>query len=207
VATIIISSADALPGGEASIEVVLQSDTLIDGTANEIEFRPEAAIAANSTGRPLCVVNPDINKDSSSFAFTPLDCTVGVDCTGIKAVIFSLGPVDPIPSGSVLYACTVAVAAAATPGDYPLTCANAQAVDPNGTPVATACIDGLVTVVAFASPTPTATPVPPPTPTRTRNVTPHVEDDGCQLVAPVHGSAAWLLVVPALLLRRWRRRR
>jgi hypothetical protein len=211
-ATILVGSASGLPGGEVSIQVVLQTNTLIRETVNDIEFRPEAAVAANSMARPLCAINPDINK-SGSFAFRPPDCVVGVDCNSIRALLIGISPANPIPSGSVLYACTVAIAASAAPGDYPLTCTNAQASNPDGASVRTSCIDGVVSVVGFVSPTPTSTPPPPTgtasppnTPTRTQ-ATPRSSpnDDGCQVAAQATSGSAWLLTLPLLWLARRRR--
>lgn len=181
---------------------------------NDILFEPQVGVAASQDGEPLCARNPDLDQDVS-FAFLPQGCTPGVDCTGIRAIVGDTGPVSPIPTGSVLYACTIAVAGSTSPGDYPLTCADAGATNGDGGAVETTCDDGVITVIGTI-PTPTGTPLPPTatatppprTPTRTHfPPPPPVEDDGCQIASPATaGGPTWLLALPALLLVCRRRR-
>ena len=78
-----------------------------------------------------CVVNGDLNKGGTAFAFQPSGCE-GDACTGVRALVLSLSNVDPIPSDSVLYTCRVQIASDAAGGDDPLTCSNAGASDPGG---------------------------------------------------------------------------
>jgi len=103
-----------------------------------------------STPRPACTPNPAINKNATAFTFLPPGCVpppfpTPSSCTSIDAEV-SLDNTQPIPSGSVLYTCTVVIADNAAAGTYPLMCTNAEAADPEGTPVPAACEDGSVTV-------------------------------------------------------------
>jgi hypothetical protein len=87
---------------------------------NDIDFGKAVPIAATDTGTPACRVNAKINKPDSTFAFRPGGCTPGVDCTGIRAVVFAAGNADPIADGSELYACVVHAQATAVIGtSYP----------------------------------------------------------------------------------------
>jgi hypothetical protein len=63
-------------------------------------------------------VNDAIEKGGTSFAFQPSGCTAGTDCTGVRALVLALDNVDPIPTGSVLYTCQVAIAGDAADGDF-----------------------------------------------------------------------------------------
>jgi hypothetical protein len=94
---------------------------------------------------PSCSVNPAIGKEgfftflphlcsndatktcTADFDCTPGTCTgacTGTQCTGIRAIILSVDDLNPIPDGSTLYSCEVAIASAAAAGDYPLTVSN-----------------------------------------------------------------------------------
>jgi len=234
VATIVIGSAAGAQGDFVPVDVSLQTGVEVAGTQNDINFMPQAAIAAGSNGKPMCSVNPDIDKGGTSFAFQPPGCTVGTSCTAVRALVLALDNVNPIPNGAVLYTCTIAIAEDAADGSYPLTCSNAGASDPDGGALATNCVDGAVdvgvqpTATNTATPsntpvsvTPTATPGTPPPPTST--VTPpggtntpvrtptrgirFSDDDNCQIVAPAASRPAWILLVPAALLLGLRRRR
>jgi hypothetical protein len=233
-ATIIIEDVVGARGDFVPFEVSLQTGVEVAQVENDIAFEPEAAVAADDEGEPLCEVNPEINKGATSFAFLPSGCTVGSTCTGIRALVLSRDTVDPIPNGATLYTCTIAISEDAADGAYPLTCSNASAENPEGVDVPTNCVNGSVDVgvqpTATITPTPTGsrapsptntpgsptvtgtiTPTPPPPPTSTATGAPTrrpSDDDGCQIAAAPHGNAAWLLIVPAALLlarrRRWR---
>jgi hypothetical protein len=173
-------------------------------------------------GNPQCAVNPAIAKGATSFSFEPQPCTPGTTCTGIRALVFAETNLDPIPTGSVLYTCTVALAGDAS-GSYPLTCSRPRSGDPDANPLGTACTDGLITVVtATASAAPTLTPTIPgeATPTGTpeatntsarsptsRSPVRSADDDSCQIVAGPKNRSGWILLVPAALLLAMRRRR
>ncbi|MGH7787392.1 MAG: hypothetical protein ACRERC_11030 [Candidatus Binatia bacterium] len=216
-AEIVISSATAGQGGNATVSATLNTGVEVAGTENIISFTPEAAIRATEQGRPMCARNEAIDKGGTAFSFQPSGCSVGSTCTAVKALVLSLENVAPIPDGSVLYTCDIAVATDAEPGDYPLTCSGALSSDPEGGEVATSCVDGTITVTGGEVPTETPTPTVSPdvTPTNTagqatptRSVVPPVTncDDGCQIVAPASSQAGWLLLLPAAMLI-WVRRR
>jgi len=145
VASIIVGDTTGEAGGVTSFDVSLETDVEVAGTQNDIAFDADAPIAAKGDGTPDCAVNPAIDKDGTSFAFRPAGCTVGTDCTGIRAIVLSLENLDPIADGAVLYTCQVALAADAT-GTYPLTCSNPGAGDPDGEKLGADCTDGTVTV-------------------------------------------------------------
>ena len=204
------------PGGSVSISVTLQSEgSAVAGTQNDIAFAPEAAIRASSAGKPLCSVNPAIDKSATAFSFQPPRCTVGTDCTAIRALVLSLSNVDAIPDGSNLYNCDIAIAAdTERDQEYPLTCSGAGSSDPAGVALQTACTDGTVTV-SGGTPTPAPTNTPTNTPintvavataTRTAGTGGGDVDDGCAITAPAQSQAGWLLVFPAAMLL-WLRRR
>jgi len=233
-ATIVIGMAVGAQGDFVPFDVTLQTGVEVGGTQNDITFPPEAPIAADEHGQPMCAVNPDINKNGTSFAFQPPGCTVGTSCTAVRALVLALSNVDPIANGAVLYTCTVAIGAEVADGTFPLTCSNAGASDPDGGALVTNCVNGSVvvgvqptatsTVTASntpGSPTPTSTPPPPTftvtpltppgtnTPVRTpTRVNLHFRDsDSCQIVAAAASQPAWILLVPAALLLNLRRRR
>jgi MYXO-CTERM domain-containing protein len=222
---ITIDQAQGEAGQTIPVNVSLTTDASIAGTQNDIAFAAPLAIVAKANGKPDCAVNEAIDKGGTSFAFQPSGCTAGTDCTGIRALVLALDNVNPIPSGSVLYTCQVAIAEGAT-GEQTLTCSNAGASDPDGNAVPASCTNGTV-IIGGPTPTPTDTP-PVATPTDTPAATAtntaaatatHTrrptntpgggggnDDDGCAVVAPVEGSAAWMLLLPAAALL-WLRRR
>jgi hypothetical protein len=215
--TIVIGDAAGEKGGNASVGVSLEpkAGVQVAGTQNDIAFVPDAAIRASSAGKPLCSVNPAIDKSATAFSYQPPQCTVGTTCTAIRALVLSLSNVDPIPAGSNLYNCDIAIGENAA-GVYPLTCSGAGSSDPAGVALQTACTDGAIAVVG-ATNTPTVTPTNTPTitaavpPTTTRTTPPTAGpggdvDDGCAITAPAQSQAGWLLVFPAAMLL-WLRRR
>lgn len=125
--------------------VRLDTDREVSQTVNDITYDPRAPIASKINLRPRCEVNPSIDKDGSTFAYRPPGCAPGT-CTGVRALVYSLSTLDPIPSGSELYECSIAVDT--PPGTYPLTCSDPGAKNPNGEAVEVACVDGEVTVEA-----------------------------------------------------------
>ena len=203
-AVIIIESvAGAEPGSLVRVGVSLLGREDIAGTQNDITFAAEAAIIADEGGRARCVLNPRIDL-FGTFTFWPPGCTVEatsaatgvgvVTCTGIRVFLFSPS-LDTIPSGSVLYTCTVATAPDAA-GVFPLTCSGQGASDPAGNAIQTDCIDGEVEVGASIL-TPAFTPVPPtPTPGTSGS---------CQVGTPANIQMVWLLLFPVAILV-WLRR-
>ena len=178
-ATITIGSGRGEAGTTTSIDIGLSVGTgaLVAGTQNDINFPAQVQIAAKANGKPNCTVNPDIDKTGTAFTYLPNGCTPGTDCTGVKALVLALDNVAPIPDGSVLYTCQVAIAADAADGDYTLSCSNAGASDPDGGALMADCTSGTVSVGVPPTNTPvpatntpvapTNTPVPPTTPTNT----------------------------------------
>lgn len=229
-ATVVLGSASGDAGDTVSIDVSLNTGTDVAGTQNDITVAAPLAIAARTQGTrqvPDCTANGDIDKGGTSFAFQPPNCTPGENCTGVRALVLSLSNVDPIPDGSVLYSCNIAIAGDADNGDYPLTCSNPGASDPAGGALNTACTNGTITVGGEVPPTstPTETPSGEVTPTNTPEATatntavatatwtirPPItptgnDDDGCAVVAPAEANSGWLLLLPAAALL-WLRRR
>jgi hypothetical protein len=145
---VVITIDDATGDAGATIPVTVSLNTEgvdVAGTQNDIGFGDGIAVAAKSNGRPDCAVNPDIEKGGTSFAFQPSGCTAGTDCTGVRALVLALDNVDPIPDGSVLYTCQVAIAGDAS-GEIELTNSNTGASDPTGNALTTTGVSGNVTV-------------------------------------------------------------
>jgi hypothetical protein len=232
-ATITIGSIAGPAGSVQPLSVTLNSDIDVVGTQNDITFPTGIGVIAGSNGLPLCSVNPEIDHAGTSFAFQPSGCTVGTTCTGIHTLILALDSGSPIPDGAVLYTCSVSIGETVENGTYDLLCSNSGASDPDGGALVTDCVDGeaivgvVPTETATATETPTVLPTPTPsatpssgtptTPTATATGTPTAtrtrkpkpdEDDGCAVVAPRDGNAAFALLLPvaALVLLRRRRR-
>ena len=177
-----VGSAVAVPGETVTVAVSLRAAVeQVAGTLNDIDLPREAQILPDPNGNPMCTVNPDINKEATTFAFQPHGCELsahagtGIEsCAGVRALLLSLNNVDPLPDGSVLYRCALQTAASAIPGDvFPLICPNALASNPEGSSVLeVGCTDGQITVVTPApTDTPTVMRTPTPTTTPTRNPT------------------------------------
>ena len=90
-------------------------------------------------------MNPEIEKDATSFAFLPSGCTPGEDCDAVRAIVLSISDLNPIADGARLFTCNVAISATAT-GDYELTCSNAGAGNTEGDKVGADCTSGTITV-------------------------------------------------------------
>ena len=150
-AAIDIGDVRAVSGQRASVTVSLRGLSTaapeVAGTQNEIFFDPTTPIAATEDGKPDCSVDPDIDKEGTSFLFLPPECTVGVDCAAVRAFVLAFDNNTPIADGAVLYRCAVDVATDATVGTYPLRNENAVAGDPRGNPVALRARSGQVEVI------------------------------------------------------------
>jgi hypothetical protein len=148
-AAILIGSASASPGDDVFVDVLLLTGGLeIAATENQLALGAEVAVAARASGNPDCTVNPEINRNGTSFVFLPSGCAPGLTCTSVRALVLSLSNLDPIPDGSVLYTCRVSIDGLASPASYPLPCSDAGASDPDGNAIAVQCIDGAVEVTA-----------------------------------------------------------
>jgi MYXO-CTERM domain-containing protein len=226
-ATVVLGSVTGGAGDFESLDVTLQTGVQVASTQNEITFPPQASVAAGSDGKPICAVNSAIGKNGT-FEFQPAGCTVASTCTGVLATISDTGDMSPIPGGSRLYTCQIAISATAANGTYPLPCANPSAQNPEGGSLVAACVDG--SVIVGVQPTPTDTPTNTPTPTGQTGGTPTVtptpnatntsvvpptptrrlhfaDSDSCQIIAAAEGRPAWVLLLPAALLLAARRRR
>ena len=147
---IVVGETEGAPGDFVSFDVTLDTGGLgVAGTQNDIAFDPSTPIAAAGNGNPQCRVNPNIDKSATTFRFQPPGCEdtgIGL-CTGIRALVLSLSNVDPIPDGSVMYGCSVAIATDAPAEIFPLVNDNVVSSDPEGIPLPTLGEDGAVTVV------------------------------------------------------------
>jgi hypothetical protein len=90
---------------------------------NDISFDPTT---------PIMSCSFVVNKPDSAFSFFPPDCTPGLDCTSVRAVVVSTNDTNPIPDGSVLYTCDVRIYAHAEPGDHPMPVSRVSASDAAG---------------------------------------------------------------------------
>ena len=144
-----VGSATGHPGERVIIAVTLHTaGEDVVATENRILLDARAPIATRSN-RPDCTVNPEIDKDSATFAFFPPGCVSTASCELARAIVISFGNSDPIPPGSVLYTCAVDIAPTATPGEVvPLVCTEPVASGPRGEFLVPACIDGEIRVAA-----------------------------------------------------------
>lgn len=129
-------------GAQVSIAATFHANgNVVAGTQNDIAFDPLAPIVS-------CAKEPG-GKDVF-VGFQPPGCTPGEDCTAVRLLVLSLSDLDPIPDGSVLYRCTVAISHTAPDGTYPLTSSAEDASTPDGEAIATVGEDGAVVVAGGA---------------------------------------------------------
>ena len=146
-AVIDIGSATGAPNGRVGFDVTLVTGgDVVVATQVDMTFDPSAAVDVTAEGRPDCAVNPEINKDATSFNFLPSGCTPGVTCDGVRALVLSLDNLDPIPDGATLFTCVAAIASTATIGSHPLVCSAAEASSGSGALIPIACNSGSVVV-------------------------------------------------------------
>lgn len=113
-----------------SVQLRTQGETVV-AAQNDLAFdRRNAPVAPLANGMPDCTGDPATGKDIALFGFQPIACGTNVPCTAVRAVILSLDNIEPIPNGSTLYTCRVAIAESAAPGTYPLTVSGVVLVDP-----------------------------------------------------------------------------
>ena len=174
---IVAGDVSGSPGASVQLSVSLRARARIQGVQNDITFVSGVFGIDASDGKPDCSVNPDIQKDGTTFEFLPPGCASGSTCTGIRATVLSFANLYPIADASVLYTCVISIRANANVGDYPLVISNPLASDPNGEFVSIAAQDGTVHVSLAGAPTatptvtPTVTPTSPPTNTPTATPT------------------------------------
>jgi len=152
-AVVTLSTLPASPG----IITVVTSSLAANGNEvvayqQDISFSPQTPLLA-------CTVGPLSNKEASAFAPQPPGCTIGVDCTSMRALILSFVNLDPIPDGPV-FGCSIDVSISAPAGVYPLLSSNTLASDSLGNALPLDGIDGAVIVSVPPTPTPTAAPAP-----------------------------------------------
>jgi hypothetical protein len=198
-----------LPGEMVTVNVSLHSGgAAVAAVQNDLDFGNSAAFGPVATVTQ-CGVNPNIGKNLSGFK---------ISGTQVRAVIVGTN-VDPIPDGSVLYTCTIAIASGAAPGTYAATVSNVVAADPTGQQLPAS--GGSSPLVVLESGPQTFTPTPATTPPSSGppnvftgggpGVNPVAAGSGgggggCNVAPPARGNAAMLLLlVPALLVRGRRR--
>ncbi len=150
VAQLTISDAAGAPGATVSVEVgfadLAGGAVPVVGVQHDLAFPAAAVIPADDDDAPACTVNPAIGKDGTVFTFLPDGCTPGSDCTGVRAFVLALANTDPLADGVPLYACTLRIADAATPGTYPLIASMLRGSGPLGEARVLTAIDGTLTV-------------------------------------------------------------
>ena len=70
----------------------------------------------------------------------------------MKAIVISFFDLAPIPNGSTMYSCDLAILSNATPGSYLIDCFAPGAATPDGGALPTQCVDGHVTVLSPGPP-------------------------------------------------------
>lgn len=164
-AELVVGDAAGRPGDVVTFDVRLNAQgDAVAGTQNDISFGVATPIARKPNGKADCrVVDFDQayypngcyeppgsggKGPAVSFAFRPVGCGTSDDCDSVRALILSTDSVGAIADGSVLYTCTVAVAADAAPGRYPLMCRDPLLSNPCGQAVRDpACRSGVITVL------------------------------------------------------------
>jgi hypothetical protein len=138
---------------------VLGSAVEVGGTQNDLELDGLLDVVKKGDGRPDCTVSAATRK--GAFA-AEIACAPGVMCRPrLRVFVLSLANVDPIPDGSVLYTCRLAISADAPPGSVlPLRCSMPGASDPRGGLIAARCRDGEVSVTGAARDASMWAPVP-----------------------------------------------
>jgi hypothetical protein len=140
---------DIAPGEPLRIQASLHlagPESLVAGVQNDITFDPALPIAARPNGRPDCAYDPASGKNGSAFGFQPPGCSLGVDCTAVRAVVLSFGDTDPIPDGTVLYSCGLEASGAESGRAYAFPCSYAYGATPEGLPVPVDCPDVEITI-------------------------------------------------------------
>ncbi len=90
------------------------------GVEVDVAFDPRLPIGTAAGGRPDCTVEPAINKPQTTFAFQPVGCRPGTNCTGVRAVVVAVDNTAPIATGSLLFHCRVPIPPTFSPGVYPV---------------------------------------------------------------------------------------
>jgi hypothetical protein len=112
----------------------------------DVSFDARTPVVATADGTPVCTAPTEIGKPSSTFRYLPLGCTPGIDCTGVRAIVFSIATTFPLAEGVTLYTCAVAPPRNTPPGSYPLVASGTEASDPLGEPVPVDATNGAIAV-------------------------------------------------------------
>jgi hypothetical protein len=152
-----VGSASGSAGQQVTFAVSLSTaGAIVAGVQADIAFDSiNTPLAATPAGEPDCLVNPDIGKEATAFAFQPPGCT-GAACTAFRAIVISFVNVDPISDGSMLYACKVNLSPSAAADSYPLMISNVGMSTPEGQAIASTGTDGAIIVTGGPSPGPTS---------------------------------------------------
>jgi hypothetical protein len=197
--------AQGRPGETVTVSARLRAadGTAVWHTRNDIEFDPATPIRMRANGGVACAANRDLGRGTIGFAFRPVGCVAADTCSSVLALMLRDYEPDPIPPGSLLYTCEIAIDAAAPPGTYPLAVTAVYIGDQDGGTLFGEGLDGAVVVEGPATPTPTETTTPRPSPT------PRAPSggDGCQTAAPGARGVAPHAGLLLLLARRAQRKR
>lgn len=174
----VIESLTSAPGAAATMTVrLVTANQAVGGVQLDVILPVSVAmVSSKANGRPQCTANPEINRELSAFAFQPPQCPAG-SCTAVRSLIFGQEDLTPIPDGSVLFTCELAVSAAAPSGQYALGTDRVVMSTPDGMRITTATGQGGTLTILPPSPTATststrtATATPTPTATRTPTAT------------------------------------
>lgn len=229
-----VGSASGAPGGSVTIPVTVNIDGgdvvgSLDVTLAWQDNKVSVPAKGASTTNADCTAAVEVTL--GQFKFVPTNCTVGTDCTGVRAAI--LGIEGGYNATQVFYNCNVNIAGDTAPGDYQLTVPAANYAQLDGTQIAITGTPGTVSVAGEPTNTvaPTATSTPPPTntvpvptatntvpaatstatspPTATRTKTPiaaALADDGCQMGSQSSSNSLLILLLPVAFVAALRRR-
>jgi hypothetical protein len=159
------------PGDTVSVNVTLRTmGASVAGTQNDLGFDPRAPIRVLPTGDPDCTANPAIDRGPGVFALQPPGCGRQTPCTAARAIILSLERLDPIPDGSVLYTCRLAIPIGSPPGTYALPVTGVILVDDEAEELPGSLGANGTVIVSFGFP-PTPTPTTAAAQTNTATAT------------------------------------
>jgi hypothetical protein len=180
-----IGTATGHAGDRVTVPVRLDGgDDSVTGVQIDLDAGDLVAFAVTDDGDPACRVNPDIDKNATTYR---LFCDPDGACT-LRAIVLAFDNVDPIPSGAVLFECDLLIDGTAAPGRYPLSGWNVGAADPAGHPLPAFATDGAIEVLEADG----------RAAVEGGSVAGSV--GGCQVDAAQRESAGWLLLVPLLLV-------
>jgi len=135
--TLEVGSGSGAAGSTVAVQTTLRSmGSDVKGVINELTVGAATPVSS-------CVVNP-IFQSTGTVSLLPESCQAGVDCLTARAVLARFSN-DSIPDGTELYSCEFKITEGAT-GDYPITCSNPEASDPNGGALAVTCSNGTISV-------------------------------------------------------------